>query len=335
VLAFVLDFALADDDGLVLGLDEDLVAAVDTWPRVGAELVQLGLVVGWRLFLADPLGLGLALEDVVGVAGAEPPGLALGVTLTLGLALALVDALALELAVLPLLVLPLEDVAGAVVFAIVVPGELLLVAVADGCVDGDAQGLREGGTNTAELLDVALPGAGVTPEVAVPALFEGLLPVMAELRAAVTRSNPARAGGTTDRTTPTANTATPTAKAGRSMASRQSLGRRGSRRCGACRCGTRKPRRRISLAAAPETGSQTPRIHLGWLACAGRDRILSRIRSRPSEPGSTCSAAAWSSRRKKSAKSFPCPPSKPRPDLTMTPAPAPHAARPCHARYDS
>ena len=96
-----------------------------------------------------------------------------------------------------------------------------------------------------------------------------------------------RAGGTTDRTTPTANTAAPKAKAGRSMASRQSLGRRGSRRCGACRCGTRKPRRRISLAAAPETGSQTPRIHLGWLAWAGRDRILSRIRSRPSEPGST------------------------------------------------
>ena len=35
-----------------------------------------------------------------------------------------------------------------------------------------------------------------------------------------------RAGGTTDRTTPTANTAAPTAKAGRSIASRQSRGRR-------------------------------------------------------------------------------------------------------------
>jgi hypothetical protein len=289
VLAFVPEFALADDDGLFL--DVALVAAVDTWPPVGAELEQFGLGVAWTLFPADPLGLGLApvlaLEDVVGVAGAEPPGMALGVTLSLGLALAVVDALALALVVLPLLVLPLEDVAGAVVAAVVPLGELLLVGVADGCVDGDAQALREGGTITTELLDGVLPGAGVTPEVAVPALFEGLLPIMAELRAAVTRINPARAGGTTDRTTPTANTAAPTAKAGRSMASRQSRGRRGSRRCG-----TRKPRRRISLAAAPETGSQMPRIHLGWLACAGRDRILSRIRSRPSEPGSTCSAAA-------------------------------------------
>jgi uncharacterized low-complexity protein len=46
-----------------------------------------------------------------------------------------------------------------------------------------------------------------------------------------------RAGGTTDRTTPTANTVTPMAKAGRSIASRQSLGRCGARRCGARRSG--------------------------------------------------------------------------------------------------
>jgi hypothetical protein len=290
-LAFAEDFALADCDGLFVGVDEALAEAADTWPCVGAELVQLGLAVGWTLFLADLLGLGLALllalEDVVGVVGTEPPGLALGVMLPLGLALGLPDALELVLAVLPLLVLPLEDVAGAVV---VLLGEPLLVGVTDGSVDG-GQALREGGTTTAELLDGAFPVAedtGVTPEAAVLALFEGLLVMLrAEPMAPVMCATSWRAGGTADRTTPTANTATPTAKAGRSMASRQSLGRRGSRRCGACRCGTRKPRRRNSLAAAPETGSQTPRIHLGWLACAGRDRILSRIRSRPSEPGST------------------------------------------------
>jgi hypothetical protein len=290
-LAFTVGFALADDDGLFVGLDEDLVAAVATWPRVGAEFVQLALAVGWALFLADPLELGLApvlaLEDVAGVAGAEPPGMALGVTLPLGLALALPDALELALAVLPLL--PLEDVAGAVVVAVVPPGELLLVAVTDGCVDGDAQALREG-CRTARLLDGTPAGEGAGEVVPWPSwvpepLEEGLL--KAEPMALPTLINPWRVTGTTERITPTANTATPTAKAGRSMASRQSLGRRGSRRCGACRCGTRKPRRRISLAAAPETGSQTPRIHLGWLACAGRDRILSRIRSRPSEPGST------------------------------------------------
>jgi hypothetical protein len=292
---FGLDFALADDEGLFVGLDEALVEAVDTWPR-RAEFVQLGLAVGWAVFLADLLGLGLApvlaLEDVVGVAGAEPPGLALGVTLPLGLALALPDAPELALAVLPLLVLPLEDVAGAVVVAVVLPGELLLVGVTDGCVDGDGQALREGCRTTAGLLDGTLPGAERVAEIVpwpswTPGPLEELPPVMADQPASVTDSTVWRAGGTTDRTTPTANTAAPTAKAGRSMASRQSLGRRGSRRCGACRCGTRKPRRRISLAAARQMASQTPRIQLGWLACAGRDRILSRIRSRPSEPGST------------------------------------------------
>jgi len=155
VLPLVADFVLADDDGLFAGLDEELVAAVDTGPRVGAELVQFGLAVGWPLFLADLLGLGLALglalEDVVGVADPEPPGLALGVTLTLGLGLAL-DALELALAVPPLLVLPLEDVAGAVVVAVVLLGELLLVGVADACVDGDGQALNEGGTTPPALL---------------------------------------------------------------------------------------------------------------------------------------------------------------------------------------
>jgi hypothetical protein len=145
VLADVLDFALvADDDGLFVGFDEDLVAAEDTWPRVGAELVQLGVAVGWTLFLADPLELGLApvlaLEDVVGVAVEVPPGLALGVTLTLGLALALVDALAPELAGL-LLWPPLDDVAAAAAVWVTLLGELLLVSATAGCVDVQVLGL--------------------------------------------------------------------------------------------------------------------------------------------------------------------------------------------------
>jgi hypothetical protein len=239
-LAFAEDFALADCDGLFVGVDEALAEAADTWPCVGAELVQLGLAVDWTLFLADLLGLGLApllaLEDVVGVVGAEPPGLALGVSLPLGLALALPDALELALGVLPPLVLPLEDAAGAVVATVVLLGELLLVAVTDECVDGDGQPLSETGTTPAGL-DGAFPVAGGFEEIVLPwPSVEGVLeelPVMADQPALVTCSSPWRAGGTTDRTTPTANTATPTAKAGRSMASRQSLGRRGSRRCGA------------------------------------------------------------------------------------------------------
>jgi hypothetical protein len=297
-LAFAVDFAVgfavADDDGPFVGLDEALAEAADTWPR-GAELVQLGLAIGWTLFVADLLGLGLApvlaLEDVLGVV--EPPGLALGVTLPLGLALALPDAPELAIAVPPLLVLPLEDVAGAVVLAVVLFGELLLVDVTCGSVDGDGQALREGCATPAGLLDGVLPAAEDVGGLVLPwpsrrgVPFEEELPVMADQPASVTWRNPWRAGGTTERTTPTANTAAPTAKAGRSMASRQFLGRRGSRR----RCASPRPagvlRRRISLTATPETPSQTPRIQLGWLACAGRDRILSRIRSRPSEPGST------------------------------------------------
>ena len=189
MLGFVVGFALADDDGFFAGLDE----AVDTWACAEAELEQLGLAVGRRLFLADLLGLGLApvlaLEDVVGVADTEPPGLALGVRLPLGLALTLAEAVEVALAMLPLLVLPLEDVAGAVVVAVVPLGELLLVGVADVCVDGDGQALDEGGRTAAALLAGTPPvadGARVTPDAAVLALFEEVLMLRAEPMASPT-----------------------------------------------------------------------------------------------------------------------------------------------------
>lgn len=198
-LADGLAFALADDDGLFAGVDADLVAAVDTWPRVGAELVQLELAAGWTLFLADPLELGLAPvlapEDVVGLVGTEPPGLALGVTLSLGSALALPDALELALTVLPLLVLPLEGAAGAVVVAVVLLGELLVADVTDECVDGDPQALREGCRTTAGLLDGTLPVAEPGGEIVLPWPSAvggplGELPVMADQPASVTCRNP-------------------------------------------------------------------------------------------------------------------------------------------------
>jgi hypothetical protein len=87
-----------------------------------------------------------------------------------------------------------------------------------------------------------------------------------------------RAGGTADSSTPTANTAAPTAKAGRSIASRQS--RRG-------RVPSGWLSRPVSLLTAPEMASHVPRIPLRWWAGDGRDRILARIRSKPSELGST------------------------------------------------
>ena len=125
--------------------------------------MEHGLGVAWTLFLADPVELGLApvlaLDDVVGVTDGEPPGLALGVSLALGLTLALPDGLELALAVLPLLVLPLEDVAGAVVVAVVLLGDLPVVDVTAGRVDGDAQALGEGCRTTAGLLDGTPPVA--------------------------------------------------------------------------------------------------------------------------------------------------------------------------------
>jgi hypothetical protein len=170
VPAFGVDFALADDDGLFAGLDEDFVVGADSWLCVGAELVQLGRGVAWALCLADPLGLGfvLPLGDVEGDPGAEPPGLTLGVTVPLGLTLGLADPVGLPLTVPPLLEPPLADVAGAEVDAFVLPGTLVVVSAADGCVDVDTQALGERGAITPPAVrDGALPCGDATGE-AVP-----------------------------------------------------------------------------------------------------------------------------------------------------------------------
>ena len=131
-------------------------------------------------------------------------------------------------------------------------------------------------------------GTGVLPWPSVaPAPLEGpVLMLRAEPMSSPICTMIWRAGGTTARTTPTANTAAPTAKAGRSIASRQSRGRRGARRSSprpAAQPRTEARRR----DRKPEMASQTPSAPLGRLAWAGRDRILSRIRSSPSAPGST------------------------------------------------
>lgn len=215
----------------------------------------------------------------------------------------LAEALALALAVLPLLWLALDEVAGAVVVWVTVLGELVLVCDADGCAEVDAHGVAvaPAGPGLADAEPSPGVGRGVPPPSRAPVPpGELLLPAMAEVRASVAFTNTCRAGGTTDRTTPTANTATPIAKAGRSIASRQSQGRCGVRRRGACRgwpcpprarskwpASRRETRRPTRSAAKPEMASQTPSAALGRLAWAGRDRILARIRSRPSAPGCT------------------------------------------------
>jgi len=99
--------------------------------------------------------------------------------------------------------------------------------------------------------------------------------------------------GTVASTTPTANSAKPTAKAGRSIASRQSRGCRGAgRACPGFAFGTLGaagwPRstcqRRIRAASKPELAAASGCLAVPY---AGPDRILSRIRCKASGLGST------------------------------------------------
>ena len=311
-LAEDVDDDVADDDEEAEDDAEDEAeedadeAAVDAAACVAGGVVQVGSGVGpggsggSGLVL---LGLGLGLSDGVSVAVEVPLrlGLGLGLELTLELALELAEVLGLGLGleVLWVLWLPLDDVAGAVVVSVVVPGELEVVWLADGCVDGDVHkvGVVCAATPGAvgPVPSAAGVGAGLLPLPSVaPGLLEGgVLMLRAEPMALPIVTIAWRAGGTTDRTTPIVNTATPTAKAGRSIASRQSLGRCGARRgsprplapprerpawsrprerpagspprAGTMRR-TRSASRRTRPITAPEKASQTPSIPLGCRA---------------------------------------------------------------------
>jgi hypothetical protein len=304
-VAFVLDaedalfFGVALDETVDVALADPVDADALDVAEVSdvaefVELVHVASGLGRALFLGGSaeLALGLGLGDFVGVAVEE--GLSLGLALPLGLLLVLTEAEGLELGVLPVLSLALDDVdvAGAVAVVDALLEALVLVSVSDGRVDGDEHaacvvcGATPGNVGT---VSSAAEGFGAVDWPAgVPAAGEGLLFVKACVMSFPTFMSPWRAGGTTARSTPTANTAAPTAKAGRSIASRQSLGR-----CGAFRCAdSGRPsrfgaRRRPSPARNPEMATQAPSTPLGRLARAGRDRIFSRIRSRPSAPGST------------------------------------------------
>ena len=294
----------AEDDAEDEAEEDADEAAVDAATCVAGGVVQVGSGVGpggsggSGLVL---LGLGLGLSDGVSVAVEVPLrlGLGLGLELTLELALELAEVLGLGLEVLWMLWLPLDDVAGAVVVSVVVPGELELVWLAVGCVDGDVHEVGVVCPNTPGAVGPVPSAAGVgtgllpLPSVAPGLLEGGVLMLRAEPMALPIVTIAWRAGGTTDRTTPIVNTATPTAKAGRSIASRQSLGRCGARRgsprpltpprerpawsrprerpagspprAGTMRR-TRSASRRTRPITAPEKASQTPSIPLGCRA---------------------------------------------------------------------
>jgi hypothetical protein len=248
-LADVDVFGLADVD--VFGLDDDdelsLAEAevVDTAACAAVEDPQDELGLAWPVFLAVPLVVGSppALCDTDGVVVGVASGVTLGVGVTAGLGLTLVlgEELPEELAALVVLAplwLPLDDVTGAADVPVVL-GELLLPAATDRCEDCDVHGRGvDAAATLAGLLDGALLAGEATGVVPLSSVLPGPLdagPLRAEPMASPTCTIACRAGGTTDRTTPTANTAAPTAKAGRSIASRQSRRGRGSPRCGAGR----------------------------------------------------------------------------------------------------
>ena len=294
-------------DVAVAGAVDPLAAGVEA-VGLGEGVVQWGVGAGPPLVacpdgLAWWLGLAVAVSLGLGLAVAVSLGLGLAVAVSLGLGLS--EGLAPGLAA-PLLSAPLDDTAGLVVTAscageLALPDEPDAAGVADACLEVDEQGVALAlGSRPAMLPDESPEpvdtGAAEWPSVdSVP--DEAGVPVMAELRFEPMWAISLRVEGTTARTTPMRNTARPVAKAGRSIASRQSLGCFGARRSGArCPAGsrrrTREPRFRDSwvpnAAMAPQMAI-TPCRPLAW---ADRDRIFSRIWSRPSAPGWIWSPAA-------------------------------------------
>ena len=365
------DFALSRDDARTLGKDLKSVAGVDVAFAVpvaaavaadplagGVEAVWLGagvvqgavgagpalvvvpdgLACWLGLEVTVPLGLGLGLEVTV------PLGLGLGleVTVSLGLGFPLSEGLALVLAA-AVLSSPLDDTAGLVVTAscvgeLVLPDEPDVVGVAEVCVEADAQVALGLGAMPAMLPDesTALGDPEATPWPSVdPGPDELEVPLMTEPKFEERWAISLRVVGTMAKTTPRRNTARPVAKAGRSIASRQSVGRFGARcsdeRSAGSTRRTHEPRYRASWAPNAAMAPQAAITPCRPVAWADRDWIFSRIRSRPSAPGWIWSPAACSSRRRNSPKSCPWLPSKPRPGLTMSPVPAPRAARPFRA----
>jgi hypothetical protein len=165
------------------------------------------------------VGLGFGVVVVgFGVGVVLPPSLGLGEALELSLALELLLALVVLGGLVALLAGLLDWLA-----------VLVLVAAFDGL--DEAVGDDEHG---AKAVAEPLPSAGALGAVALPSSPPG--PALADGDAWLCELSPAvtriwwRSGGTAASTTPTANTAMPTASAGRSIASRQSPDH-----CGACR----------------------------------------------------------------------------------------------------
>lgn len=165
---------------------------------------------------------------------AVPVGLELGLALSLELAEALELALGLEevlaLAVpLGLIVGDVADALGVPLDAVVLLGELDVDDFGDECTEDEGQADFDA-LGTAPVSGVgdcsATEGTGVLALAAPGFALIVEDPLMAALSVEPSWATACRALGTAARTKPTAKTAAPIAKAGRSIASRQSTGRR-------------------------------------------------------------------------------------------------------------
>ena len=317
-----------------LGLDPALAG-------VFAEAVSLALALPVGLALALAVGLALALALALALPVALPFGLALALTLPLGLTMSLLlcDGMAVLGEAVTLGVV--GGVAGAVDRAVLDAAGFAEPAARDW--DGDAHGAADGLAFPGD----ALPSSPLAPEA------RPVPPGPAELAvrlgepantSVLTWTNASRSGGTAASTTATANTATPMASAGRSIASRRSMGRAcpgPAPRAGVLprRGGAPAPRGALCSPRAPDKRRTRParkpepqRARLASSAAeayTGPDLIFSRIRSRPSVLGSTWSAAACSDRRTNSANSSPGMPSGRWLRRVISLAPAPSAGRSC------
>ena len=275
---------LLADAGLLA--NADLLAGAD--PLAGevrrGDAVALPLAPSWDEAVDAPAGAGVWLWQVLdGVAAAFAFVVAVeaGVALCVGLcedvtlALALELALAVELLLALALGLALPLVVD--VTALVDPTVLGLLGGVVGLAFRAAAvgvlGVEDGHGGLAA--GWVAPGEAPLNWVAPPCTAPP--PGLAELAAGICwpkpcstwRTSPWRSGGTAASTTPTANTAKPTAKAGRSIASRQSRGRCGAGR--ACPgvalwavgagCPPRIARQRRTRAARqrPTGAARTPR----------------------------------------------------------------------------
>lgn len=272
VWPLVVDDVLDVAGGLGVGDDDGLGEVVWAGFFVGEEAgVAFAVLVGVALGqpVVEPVGLVFALGERAAFALVVEVALTVAVAVTVGLTLGVIVGLGLSVGLAGGVVV--LGLAGGLLVVVVgdglALGEVFGDALADALVDGDSHNGADGEVGVPAEVAVPLrlpptdPPAGDCPEGCW--LGEEVAPLKADT---TILPSPSRNGGTAASTTPTANTVTPMARAGRSMSSLQFLGRRG-----ACRAWPAE-RGRAGAAVRPDhTCRKDP------ASCAKNPAIASRI----------------------------------------------------------